>query len=143
MSMSNTLPTKPSVGAPFVDEGIIEIDGPGFLDGFEDEKGDFAPAPPDQRTRRPTHPGTILRDLFLPRTGANLTQLADTIGVSRRSVSMIVNGSRPVTVDMANRLARALGTSPQLWLNLQRDVDVWESLHKHRDEYERIPKLAA
>ncbi len=140
---STPLSATPFDGAPFVDEGIIEIDGPGFVDGYEDEKGDFAPAPRDGRTRRPTHPGFILRDLYLPRTGANLTQLADAIGVSRRSVSMIVNESRPVTVDMANRLARAFGTSPQLWLNLQRDVDVWEALHERRDEYERIERLAA
>lgn len=135
--MSNT-PRRPhAVNA----ENLLEYDGPVFVDGYEDEKGDFEPAPRAQRTRRPTHPGEILRDLYLPRTGVTLTELAGRIGVSRRTVSQIVNGSRPVTVDVAHRLARALGTSPELWLNLQREVDLWDATHTHRNEYERIPLL--
>jgi addiction module HigA family antidote len=125
------------------DAAAIDIEGSGFVEGFEDEKGDFEPAPREKRKRRPTHPGAILRDLYLPRTGGNLTELAATIGVSRRTVSMIVNESRPVTVDMAHRLARAFGTSSRLWLNLQRDVDDFEALHEKREEYERIPRLIA
>lgn len=70
-----------------------------------------------------------------------LTELAARIGVLRRTVSQIVNGSRPVSVDVAHRLARALGTSAVFWLNLQREVDMWDVTHTHRDEYERIPLL--
>ncbi len=125
------------------DAALIEMAGSGFVEGFEDEKGDFEPAPREKRGRRPTHPGAILRDLYLPRVGGNLTELAAAIGVSRRTVSMIVNESRPVTVDMAHRLARAFGTSSRLWLNLQRDVDDFEALHERREEYERIPRLIA
>lgn len=120
---------------------LLDFDGPLFVDDYEDEKGDF-PAPSlEERLSSPSHPGVILRDLYLPRTGTTLTHFAQRIGVSRRSVSMIVNGSRPITVDMANRLARALGTSAQFWLNLQRDVDIWEALHEHRSDYERIEPL--
>lgn len=126
---------------PFLDEGIIEIDGPGFMDGLQDEKGDFAPSRLEDRESCPPHPGTILRDLYLPPTGVTLTGLADALSVSRRTVSQIVNESRPVSVDMANRLARALGTSAELWLNLQRNVDVWEALQQHREEYEQIRTL--
>ena len=131
-----------SRNAPFIDEGIIEIDGPGFVGGYEDEKGDFAPSRTEVRETRPPHPGSILRDLYLPRTGATLTDLADRINVSRRSVSQVVNQSRPVSVDMANRFARAFGTSAQLWLNLQRDVDVWETVHEKKHEYESILLLS-
>lgn len=127
----------------FLDEGIIDIDGPGFVGDSEDEKGDFAAPRLDERTLCPSHPGAILRDLYLPRTGVTLTDLAACIGVSRRSVSMIVNETRPVTVDMAHRLARAFGTSSRFWLNLQRDVDDWKVLHEKRGEYERITRLAA
>lgn len=138
--MSNILSRPQAVNAEelSLEDGIVDIEGSGFEEDFEDEKGDFAPEP---RLRRPTHPGAILRDLYLPRTGVTLTDLADRLDVSRRSVSMIVNGSRPITVDMAHRLARALGTSAQLWLNLQLALDVWDASHTHREEYERIQPL--
>lgn len=129
--------------SPFFDQGIIDIDGPGFVGDFEDEKGDFDAPRLDERTACPTHPGAILRDLYLPQTGVTLTELAARIGVSRRSVSMIVNETRPVTVDMAHRLARAFGTSSRFWLNLQRNVDDWKVLHERSGEYERIDRLAA
>lgn len=132
-----------SNNSAFLDEGIIEIDGPGFVGDFEDEKGDFQAPRLGERLACPPHPGAILRDLYLPRTGVSLTDLAARIGVSRRSVSMIVNQTRPVTVDMAHRLARAFGTSSRFWLNLQRDVDDWKVLHERRGEYERITRLAA
>jgi addiction module HigA family antidote len=131
----------------FLDEGIIEIDGPIFVGGYEDEKGEFDPPTLEERLICPPHPGLILKDLFMPRTGSTLTELATRLNVSRRSISQIVNESRPITVDMANRLARAFGTSAQLWLNLQRDVDVWRALRENRQEYEKIPayprKIAA
>ncbi|PQV64049.1 addiction module antidote protein, HigA family [Abditibacterium utsteinense] len=128
---------------PFLDEGIIEIDGPGFVGDFEDEKGDFTAPRLHDRSACPPHPGAILRELYLPRTGVTLTDLAARIGVSRRSVSMIVNETRPITVDMAHRLGRAFGTSSRFWLNLQRDVDDWKALHEKSSEYERITRLAA
>lgn len=122
-------------------EKILELDGLPLVNDHKDEKGDF-PAPVlEERLSSPSHPGVILRDLYLTRTGTTLTDFAARIGVSRRTISMIVNGSRPISVDMANRLSRALGTSAQFWLNLQRDVDIWNALHKHRAEYDRIEPL--
>jgi antitoxin HigA-1 len=70
------------------------------------------------RKRRPTHPGAILREDILPAAGINQTQLADLIGVSRRTVHEVVQGRRPISVDMAQRLSRILGNSPQFWLNI-------------------------
>ena len=127
--------------APLSAESLLEYDGPVFVEGYEDEKGDFEPTPRAQRTRRPSLPGEILRDLYLPPTGVTLTKLAERIGVSRRTVSQIVNGSRPVSVDVAHRLARAFGTSTMFWLNLQRAVDEWDAAHTHGAEYEQIPPL--
>lgn len=120
---------------------LLDTDGPVFVEGYEDEIGDFEPSPRLARATPPTHPGAILRDLYLPRVGVNLTQLAQRLGVSRRTISMIVNGSRPVTVDMAHRLSRALGTTPELWLRLQNARDSWEAAHLNRAEYERIEQL--
>lgn len=93
-------------------------------------------------TRRPTHPGAILREEILPAAGCNQTDLAAALKVSRRAVSEIVLEQRPVTTDMACRLARAFGNSPEFWLNMQQAVDVWEAKTTKGEEYERIDKIA-
>ena len=71
------------------------------------------------RNRKPTHPGAILREDVLPTLGLTQSELAARLGVSRRSVSEIVHERRPVTPDMALRLARLLGGTPESWLNMQ------------------------
>jgi len=91
--------------------------------------------------RRPTHPGAILREDILPSAGITVTELAQRLGVSRRTVSEIVHEHRPVTTDMAHRLARAFGNSPEFWLRLQQALDVWEELEEKGEEYERIRPL--
>jgi addiction module HigA family antidote len=98
---------------------------------------------PTEKKRRPTHPGEILRADVLPGTGLTQGGFARLLGVSRRTVNEILQEKRPVTVDMAHRLARVLGTSPDVWLGLQRDVDLWDALQAHKQEYERIKPLKA
>jgi addiction module HigA family antidote len=93
------------------------------------------------RKRRPTHPGAILREDLLPAAGINQTQLADLIGVSRRTVHEVVQERRPITVDMAQRLSRILGNSPQFWLNMQQAVDLWDTSEAKRAEYEKLKPL--
>jgi addiction module HigA family antidote len=93
------------------------------------------------RKRRPTHPGAILREDILPETKLTQTELAGILGVSRRTVNEIIQERRPVTTDMAYRLARAFNTTPELWLRLQQAVDLWEALESHGDEYRRIKPL--
>lgn len=78
-----------------------------------------------ERTRRPSTPGEILRELYLEPLGMSITAFAERIGVSRKTVSSIINGRTPVTVDMALRLSRAFDTTPDLWLNLQQSIDIW------------------
>jgi addiction module HigA family antidote len=95
----------------------------------------------NNRKRRPTHPGEILREDVLPSAGLTQAELARVLGVSRRSVSEILHERRPVSTDMAHRLARAFGTSPEMWLGLQQDVDLWDAHRERRSEYERIKRL--
>jgi addiction module HigA family antidote len=95
----------------------------------------------NNRKRRPTHPGEILREDVLPELGLTQGEFADLLQVSRRTVNEILGEKRPVTVDMAHRLARALGTSPDVWLTLQRDVDVWNALQENKEIYDRIKPL--
>lgn len=94
-----------------------------------------------KRKRRPTHPGAILREDVLPAAGISQTQLADLIGVSRRTVHEVVQERRPITVDMAQRLSRILGNHPQFWLNMQQAVDLWDTAEKRRAEYDKLKPL--
>lgn len=71
---------------------------------------------------RPVHPGEVLRD-ELEELGLSANALSKALGVSVNRVTMILNGRRGVSVDTALRLARYFGTTPQLWLNLQKS---WE-----------------
>jgi addiction module HigA family antidote len=95
------------------------------------------------RKRRPTHPGEILREDVVPALNITQGELAQRLGVSRRTVNEIMQEKRPVTVDTAHRLARALGTSPEVWLGLQQDVDLWDALQAKKGEYEQITPLRA
>lgn len=71
--------------------------------------------------RRPSTPGEILREEFLEPLGISNYRLAKTIGVSETAVGEIVRGRRSISTAMAYRLAAALGTTPEFWMNLQRD----------------------
>jgi antitoxin HigA-1 len=93
------------------------------------------------RKRRPTHPGAILREDVLPAAGINQTQLADLIGVSRRTVHEVVHERRAISVDMAQRLSRILGNNPQFWLNMQQAVDLWDTAEEKRAEYDKLSPL--
>jgi addiction module HigA family antidote len=97
----------------------------------------------NRRKRRPTHPGEILREDVLPETGLSQGEFARLLGVSRRTVNEILQEKRPVTVDTAHRLARALNTSPDVWLGLQQDVDLWDTLEANKEVYQRIKPLKA
>ena len=85
------------------------------------------------RKREPTHPGGILLRHYLEPLHLAVTQAAGALGVSRKTLSKVVNGRGAVTPDMALRLARAFQTTPELWLNLQRNYDLWHAAHDSRD----------
>jgi addiction module HigA family antidote len=94
------------------------------------------------KNRKPTHPGAILREDVLPSLGVTQTELADRLGVSRRTVSHILHEHRSLTPDMAIRLAHLLGSTPESWLNMQQALDVWELERKNSRIYEQIEKVA-
>ena len=92
----------------------------------------------ENRIRKPTHPGELIREDLLPETGLSQTQLAQLMDVSRRTVSEIVNEHRRVTPDIAFRLAKVFSSTPELWLNMQQAVELWETRSIHGLEYEKI-----
>jgi addiction module HigA family antidote len=93
------------------------------------------------RTRRPTHPGELLREETLPAAGITQSELATRLGVSRHAVSDLIHERRAVNPDLAHRLARVFDTTPEFWLRLQEAVDVWETLQTNRDKYDRLKSL--
>ena len=73
----------------------------------------------------PPHPGEILQGLWLEPMGVTVTIAAEALGISRQSLSKIVNGSRGVTPEMAVRISRAFGGTPESWLGHQAAYDLW------------------
>ena len=104
-----------------------------------------------QRKVRPTHPGTILRNMLeeLAADGgdsfSSLTQkeLAKRLGVSRRTVNELINERRDMTADMAIRLSRVFTTTPDIWMNLQKAVDLWDAAKSNKNDYAKLRPIAA
>ncbi len=95
----------------------------------------------DKMLRRPTHPGEMLREDFLPDFGLTVARLAEAIGVSRQSINELLRGARAVSPAMALRLARLFGTTPEFWLNAQRAVDLWDASQALEAEVKRITPM--
>lgn len=93
--------------------------------------------------RRPTHPGEMLREDFLPDYQLSVSKLATSLGVSRQSVNELLRERRAVSPEMALRLARLFGNSPEFWLNAQRAVDLWDAAEAIREDVARIRPLDA
>mgnify|MGYP000934740915 FL=1 len=81
--------------------------------------------------RKPTHPGEMLREEFFPEFGLLVSKAAELLHVSRQSVNELIRERRSVSAEMAVRLARLFGTTPQYWLNMQRNIDLWNTLDLH------------
>lgn len=81
----------------------------------------------------PPHPGEILRELCLEPLGINITQAAKALGVSRKTLSAILNGRAGISTEMAIRLSLAFDTSPESWLNQQTQYDLWLTRQKPQE----------
>ncbi len=73
----------------------------------------------------PPHPGEVLRDLCLEPLGLTITDAAAALGVSRKTLSAILNGRAGISPEMAIRLSIAFNTTPESWLNQQSQYDLW------------------
>jgi len=100
---------------------------------------------PRQRKRkvRPTHPGEMLREDFLPDYGLTVSSLAKALGVSRQTVNELLRERRAVSPEMALRLSRLFGNSPEFWLNAQHAAELWETAKNMKKKIERISPLSA
>ena len=83
--------------------------------------------------RKPTHPGEFIREEYMKAMKLTVTSLATSLGISRKTLSTIINERAGVTPDMALRLSRAFSTTPELWLNMQWGYDLWIAENEHTD----------
>lgn len=93
------------------------------------------------RMHNPPHPGEVLRELCLEPLGVSVTGAAEALGVSRKTLSAILNGRAGISPEMALRLSIAFDTSPESWLNQQTQYDLWRA-SQHSDEL-KVRKLSA
>lgn len=90
----------------------------------------------------PIHPGKFLREV-LDELGTSQADFARAIGVSQMRISHVVNGTRPVTAELALLFGRAFGQSPQYWLNLQAAYDLKVAAQEIRRQLRSVRQLAA
>jgi addiction module HigA family antidote len=86
----------------------------------------------------PPHPGEILREDYLRPLGLTVSGSAKALGVARKTLSALLNERAGISPAMALRLARALGTSPELWINLQAQFDLWRARDVDLRRVERL-----
>ena len=89
----------------------------------------------------PPHPGAILKKLCLEPLGLSVTDAAKGLGVSRKTLSSVLNGRAGISPEMAVRLSIAFDTSAESWLNQQVQYDLWQA--EKRRKSLRVAKLAA
>ena len=83
----------------------------------------------------------MLREDFLPEYRLTASSLAESVDVSRQSINELLRGRRAVSPQMALRLARLFGNSPEFWLNAQRAVDLWDASRAIKKDVNRIKPL--
>ncbi len=88
----------------------------------------------------PPHPGEVIKGLWLDPMGISITEASQAIGVSRKTLSKIINGKGRITPEMAIRLSITLGSSPESWLGHQSTYDLWQA-EQRRDELTAVPLL--
>lgn len=100
---------------------------------------------PNKRTRkqRPTHPGAMLREDFLPEYGLTVSGFAKSLRVSRQTVNELLRERRAVSPEMALRLSKLFSNTPEFWLNAQRAVDLWDAARTLKGTINHISPLPA
>lgn len=93
------------------------------------------------KMHNPPHPGEVLRELCIEPMGLSITRVAEALGVTRKTLSGILNGRAGISPEMAVRLSLAFGTSSESWLNQQAQYDLWEAEKKRKSL--NVEKLSA
>jgi addiction module HigA family antidote len=93
------------------------------------------------KMHNPPHPGEVLRELCIEPLGLSITEAAEALGITRKTLSAILNGRSGISPEMAVRLSLAFSTSSESWLNQQSQYDLWVA-EKRRKKL-NVRKLSA
>jgi len=94
------------------------------------------------KTRKPVHPGNVfLHDVLIP-LGLTITDAAQMMGITRKTLSELINEKSTCTVQMALRIAQATNTSAESWLTMQTKLDLWKARQKNIKLLQKFPKIA-
>jgi addiction module HigA family antidote len=91
----------------------------------------------------PPHPGEIIRELCLNPLGLSVSDAAKALGISRKTLSEILNGRAGISPEMAIRLAIAFDTTPESWMNQQTQHDLWKASKRRKALEKKVKALAA
>lgn len=91
----------------------------------------------------PPHPGEILKEDVLPSLGLTVTDAADQLGVSRVTLSRMINGNAAISAEMAIRLAQWLGGNPETWLRAQVQYDLWHAEQESNIKVKPVERVTA
>ena len=93
------------------------------------------------RMHNPPHPGEVLKDGVFADNLVSVTDAATALGVTRVSLSRVLNGKAGVSAEMAVRLGKWLGTGPEVWINMQAQFELWKAEQALKTLVRKIPKL--
>ena len=93
------------------------------------------------RMHNPPHPGEVLKDGVFADNLVSVTDAAAALGVTRVSLSRVLNGKAGVSAEMAVRLGKWLGTGPEVWINMQAQYELWKAEQALKTMVRKIPKL--
>ena len=79
---------------------------------------------------KPLHPGVIIKDILIDNTNLTISEAANRLGVTRTTLSRLLNQHAGVSPEMALRLSKLLNTSIDIWVNLQSQYDIWNVAHQ-------------
>jgi addiction module HigA family antidote len=89
----------------------------------------------------PPHPGLVVKDVLIEGAELSVTDAADRLGVTRGALSNLINCHTGISPEMAVRLSILLVTSSEMWLNLQKNYDLWKAEHKRKALAQKILPL--
>jgi addiction module HigA family antidote len=93
----------------------------------------------NRKTRQPTHPGLVLRDITFPALKVNISQAAREMAISRQSLHKILAGERSITAEMAVRIGKYCGNGPKFWMRMQSAHDLWVAEGVLAEQVKGIP----
>lgn len=89
----------------------------------------------------PPHPGEIIKEICIEPLGLTVTKAAEALGVTRKTFSMLLNGKSGISPEMALRLSKVFGRTPEGWLRLQLQYDLWKT--KQNIDFNHLERIAA